>query len=236
MPTIPRLHTEAVLTPGAAIDATQAQAHYLGTVLRARPQDPVHLFNGRDGEWLAHIATLRRDRLTLTVRHLRRPQHPEPDLWLIFALLKRDATDLVVQKATELGVSALHPVLTARTNAARTNPDRLAAIAIEAAEQSERLTVPAIRPPRHLSELLAGWPKNRPLYAAVERAPNAAPLRPTNQPAALLVGPEGGFTPDELEAMALHPFVTRVSLGPRILRAETACVAGLALLQAPLCG
>ena len=236
MPTVPRLYTPAGLAQGAIIAASQAQARYLGTVLRARPNDTVHLFNGRDGEWLAHIATLQRDRLTLTVQHQRRRQLPEPDLWLVFALLKRDATDLVVQKATELGVSALHLVLTGRTNAARTNLDRLAAIATEAAEQSERLTIPTIQPPCMLLDLLAAWPTTRPLYAAIERAPDATPLRPTSQPAALLVGPEGGFTPDELEAMRLHPFVTRVSLGPRILRAETACVAGLALLQAPLCG
>jgi len=236
MPTIPRLYTPADLTRGTTIAATPAQAHYLGTVLRAGANDPVHLFNGRDGEWQAQIATLRRDRLTLALQHQRRPQQPEPDLWLVFALLKRDATDLVVQKATELGVSALHPVLTERTNTARTNLDRLAAIAIEAAEQSERLTVPVIHPPRPLADLLATWRPGRPLFAAVERAVEAPPLRPTSQPAALLVGPEGGFTPDELEAMARHPFVTRVSLGSRILRAETACVAGLALLQAPLCG
>ena len=236
MATIPRIYTQADLTPGAAVAATPAQVHYLGTVLRARPSDPVHLFNGRDGEWQAQIATLYRDRLTIAVQHQLRPQQPEPDLWLVFALLKRDATDLVVQKATELGVSALHPVLTDRTNAAHTNQHRLAAIAIEAAEQSERLTVPTILPPRSLSDLFASWPASRPLYAATERAPTAAPLHPSAEPAALLVGPEGGFSPDELEAIARHPFVTRVSLGPRILRAETACVAGLALLQAPLCG
>ena len=147
MPTIPRLYVPADLTPGATIAGTTSQAHYLGTVLRCQPGDPVHLFNGRDGEWQAHIAALRRDRLCLTVETQRRPQQPEPDLWLVFALLKRDATDLVVQKATELGVSALLPVLTERTNAARINPDRLTAIATEAAEQCERLTVPLIRTP-----------------------------------------------------------------------------------------
>jgi 16S rRNA (uracil1498-N3)-methyltransferase len=236
MPTIPRLYVPAELTPGATIAGTTSQAHYLSTVLRCQPGAPVHLFNGRDGEWQAHIAALRRDRLSLTIETQRRPQQPEPDLWLVFALLKRDATDLVVQKATELGVSALHPVLTERTNAARTNPDRLIAIATAAAEQCERLTVPLIRPPRRLSDLLAGWPPDRPLFAATERAINAVPLRATTTPAGLLIGPEGGFAPSELEAMPRHPFVTPISLGRRILRAETACVAGLALLQAPLCG
>ena len=236
MTTVPRLYVPIPLAPGATIAATPAQAHYLGTVLRARPHDPVNLFNGSDGEWRARIASLQRDRLTLTVGDQHCPQMPEPDLWLAFALLKRDATDLVVQKATELGAAQLWPVLTARTNAARANLDRLTAIAVEAAEQCERLTVPRIHPPDRLPDLLGAWPQDRRLYAAIERAAGAPPLRPTNQPAALLVGPEGGFASDELEAMARHPFVTPVSLGPRVLRAETACVAGLALLQAPLCG
>ena len=233
---IPRLFVPADLAAGASIQATPAQAHYLGTVLRCGPSDPVHLFNGRDGEWLARIGELRRDRVTLTVETQTRPQAPEPDLWLVFALLKRDATDLVVQKATELGAAALCPVFTARTNAARINEPRLTAIAIEAAEQCERRTIPVLHPPRRLPDLLSDWPSARRLYAAIERRAAAPPSRPTTQPAALLVGPEGGFTPNELDAMLRHPFVTPVSLGPRILRAETACVAGLALLQGPWCG
>jgi 16S rRNA (uracil1498-N3)-methyltransferase len=250
MATIPRLFVPAALAPGASMQATAAQAHYLGTVLRANANDHVHLFNGQDGEWTARIADLRRDRLTMTVETQRRPQEPEPDLWLVFALLKRDATDLVVQKATELGASALLPVFTERTNAARVNETRLAAIATEAAEQCERLTVPVLHPPTRLPELLATWPADRKLYAAIERAKaaslphfaaptphSAAPPPHSAAPkAALLVGPEGGFAPAELDAMLRHSFVTPVSLGPRILRAETACVAGLALLQAPRCG
>jgi 16S rRNA (uracil1498-N3)-methyltransferase len=153
----------------------------------------------------------------------------------VFALLKRDATDLVVQKATELGAAALLPVITERTNASRVNEARLAAIAVEAAEQCERLTVPRLCRLRPLMALLGGWEPDRHLFVATERS--AAPaIGPAHGPAALLVGPEGGFTPAELEAVQAHPFVTAVSLGPRILRADTACIAGLALLQAADCG
>ena len=232
---IPRLLVAAPLAAGATSAATPAQAHYLGTVLRCGAGDSVHLFNGRDGEWQARIGELRRDRATLTVETLLRPQAADPDLWLAFALLKRDATDLVVQKATELGVSALLPVITERTNTSRINEARLTAIATEAAEQCERLTIPTLHTPSRLPDLLANWPSGRTLYAAIERT-NAQPPKPTATQAALLVGPEGGFSPAELDAMLRHPFVTPVGLGPRVLRAETACVAGLALLQPPWCG
>lgn len=226
-----RLFVAARLHEDASVAGSAAQAHYLGTVMRRQPGDAVRLFNGSDGEWHASIAELRRDRLRLTVAGRARPQLPEPDLWLVFAPLKRDATDLLVQKATELGASALLPVLTSRTNSARINPDRLAAIAGEAAEQSERLTVPRIDPPRPLAAVLDDWPAGRPLVAALERR-DAPPIRPVRGPAALLVGPEGGFTPAELDTLMTRPFVVPVTLGPRILRAETAGIAGLALLQA----
>jgi 16S rRNA (uracil1498-N3)-methyltransferase len=235
MTTIPRLFVASPLAEGLEILATPAHAHYLGSVMRRGPDDPVHLFNGTDGEFAARIATLRRDRANFVVGTQRRQQAPEPDLWLVFALLKRDATDLVAQKATELGAAALLPVITERTNAARISELRLTAIATEAAEQSERLTVPRIHPLRRLHDTLADWPAGRTLHAALERE-SAPLLAPARGPAALLVGPEGGFTPPELDALRRCPFVNPVSLGPRILRAETACLAGLALLQAPGCG
>jgi 16S rRNA (uracil1498-N3)-methyltransferase len=231
MPGSIRLFVPAPLAAGVVIDATPGQAHYLATVMRRGPGDPVHLFNGADGEWAARIERLGRGTAVLHVGAQLRPQAPEPDLWLVFALLKRDATDLLIRQGTELGVAAFRPVITARTNAARTNPERLATIATEAAEQSERLTLPALHPPCSLAELLAGWPADRKLFAALERSP-AAPPPAAAGPAALLVGPEGGFTEAELDLLRARPFVTAVGLGPRILRAETAALAGLALLQA----
>ncbi len=226
-----RLFVDAPLGPGAEPEIAPGQAHYLAHVMRRGPGDPVRSFNGRDGEWLGRIASLRRDRPSLTIERQLRPQPPEPDHWLAFALLKRDATDLLVQKATELGASALIPVRSERTNAERVNEARLAAIAIEAAEQSERLSVPDIRPPQRLAALLAAWPAARPLFTALARGA-APPVSPMPGPAGLLIGPEGGFTEAELDALGRFPFVRPVSLGPRILRAETAAIAGLVLLQA----
>ena len=229
-----RLHVTAALGEGDTIAASAAQAHYLANVMRRGPGDLVLLFNGRDGEFSARIETIRRDRVSLCVEYQTRTQGYEPDLWLAFALLKRDATDLVVQKATELGVAALHPVFTERGHTHRMNADRLTAIAIEAAEQSERLTVPCIHPPRPLAALLSDWPTERRVFAAIERS-SAPRIPPAQGPRALLVGPEGGFTATELDVLRAHPLVTPVSLGPRILRAETACIAGLALLHGVDC-
>ncbi len=231
--TAPRLFVEHALHPGAELPATPAQAHYLGTVLRQGAGAVLRLFNGRDGEHLARLAAIRRDRASFAVEQRIRPQVPEPDLWLAFAPLKRDATDLVVQKATELGVSAILPVFTARTNTTRLNLDRLRMIAMEAAEQSERLTVPRMADPQSLAEMLAGWPTGRRLAVALERC-DSPPLDPAAGPAALLVGPEGGFAPAEVELLRHHADVGTFSLGPRILRAETAAIVGLALLQSPL--
>jgi 16S rRNA (uracil1498-N3)-methyltransferase len=227
-----RLHVTAPLHDGAHVDATPGQAHYLAAVMRQAVGARLRLFNGGDGEWAASIDTLKRDRAVFVVETLLRAQRPEIDIWLAFAPLKRDPTDLVAQKATELGASALLPVFTARTNASRIAEARMASIAIEAAEQCERLTVPRIEPATRLPELLAGWPPDRPLFAAIERA-DAAMLRGHPGPCGLLVGPEGGFAPAELELLSRYSFVHAVSLGSRILRAETAAIAGLVLLQAP---
>lgn len=231
-----RLFVDAPLASEAEVALTEPQAHYVTSVMRRTAGDPILVFNGQDGEWLASLSSVSRRGASVRLTHQTRPQRDESGgPWLAFALLKRDATDLVVRMATELGAAALLPVITARTNAARVNEQRLLAIAIEAAEQCERLTVPAILPPRPLAAVLDAWPADRELFAAIERA-DSPPLVRARGPAGLLIGPEGGFAPGELDAFARSPIVTPASLGPRILRAETACLAGLALLQAPGCG
>lgn len=234
MPGSIRLYVAADLSAGADVTLAGQPAHYLGNVMRRAAGDQVLLFNSRDGEFSARIETIRRDRASLLVERRTRGQQAGPDLWLVFTLLKRDATDLVVQKATELGVAELHPVITAHANTHRMNADRLTAIAVEAAEQCERLTVPLLRPPRPLAALLSDWPRERRLFAAIERS-DASRISSTDEPRALLVGPEGGFAPAELDVLRAHPFVTPISFGPRILRADTACIAGLALLQGVDC-
>jgi 16S rRNA (uracil1498-N3)-methyltransferase len=224
-----RLFMNADLAAGTPVQATEAQAHYLGNVMRLAEGAAVALFNGRDGEFSARITRIGRGRATLLPETLLRPQEAGPDLWLAFAPLKRDATDLLVRQATELGVSVLIPVFTAHTNSARINPERLEAIAREAAEQCERLDVPTLRPAVKFYDLLANWPEERFLAAAIERGePAPGPL----EAGALLVGPEGGWSPLELDALRASRFVSAIGLGPRILRAETAAVAGLAVLQA----
>jgi 16S rRNA (uracil1498-N3)-methyltransferase len=229
--TAPRVFVAEPLREGVDIAASADQAHYLRTVLRCAAGDAVRLFNGTDGEWLGRISFYRRDAVSLGVATRLRPQRAESGPWLVFALLKRDATDLIVRQAVELGSSRLLPVITQRTNASRVNGERLRAIAIEAGEQSERLTVPDIDPPQRLDAVLANWPTKRRLFAALERTwSGTASVTRHIGDVALLVGPEGGFTPAERERLHRYEFVTPISLGPFVLRAETAAAAGLAQL------
>jgi 16S rRNA (uracil1498-N3)-methyltransferase len=227
--TLPRLFVRGGLAEGGTVEAGAAAAHHLGTVLRRGPGDRVRVFNGADGEWLGRVAVLRKQRCEVVVEARLRAQEAEPDLWLAYALLKRDAGDLVVEKATELGVAALLPVLTQRAVAGRVNGARLASIAVGAAEQCERLTVPRVAEPVALAALLAAWPAGRPLVAALERQ-GAPPPHRTTAPAGLLIGPEGGFTDAELDLLRRHPLVVPAGFGARILRAETAAIVGLALM------
>ena len=235
MQDLPRLHAEGELAADAVLPMPPGQAHYLGHVMRRQAGDAVRLFNAHDGEWRARIDTLRRDRGGFRIEARLRPPAPEPGPTLLFAPLKRDATDLVVRMATELGAAALQPVITERTNAARINADRWRAIATEAAEQCERLSLPAIADPLRLPELLGGWDPDRPLLAAIERA-DAGTIAGWRAgagdaaPPALLIGPEGGFSAAELALLRSRPGVVAVTLGVRILRAETAVSAGLACL------
>jgi 16S rRNA (uracil1498-N3)-methyltransferase len=225
-----RLFVEAKLSAGLTVPATADQAHYLLRVMRRRGGEDVALFNGQDGEFAATIEEAGKH-LRFAVGDRLRPQAPDTDLWLAFALLKRDATDLTVRQATELGVARIVPVVARHSQGERVNLARLRAIATEAAEQCERLTLPLIEAPRPLAAVLESWPASRPLVALIERA--EAPSVPAHPgPAGLLVGPEGGFAPEEIAALRRLAFVTPASLGGRILRAETAAIAGIAQMLA----
>lgn len=228
---IPRLYVEETLAEGVPVQATPAQAHHLGGVLRRGPGDAVHLFNGTEGEWLARVQDLRKGRCTLLPERLLRAPAAEPELRLLVAALKRDAMDWVVEKATELGATLVQPVLTRRSVVDRANTERLSAIARGAAEQCERLAVPRIAEARPLHAVLDAWDGAR-LLVGAERgaAPSIAAVATGAR--AWLVGPEGGFDRAELDDLARRPFVALAALGPRILRAETAAIAGLAVMQA----
>ncbi|MEQ8194371.1 MAG: 16S rRNA (uracil(1498)-N(3))-methyltransferase [Rhodospirillales bacterium] len=235
-----RLYVTADLRAGEPAELTAGQIHYLVHVMRIAPGDMLALFNGRDGEWLAQAESVSRKRCTLRAIEQTRAQEPAgpaDDVWLAFAPVKKTRTDFIVEKATELGAARLLPVFTEHTASSRVNIERLQAIAVEAAEQSQRLDVPDIAPAHSLNELCASWPAARILFVLDETgtgeppvAPLAAALRDAGNPApcGFLVGPEGGFSAAELDELRKLPFVNAVTLGPRILRAETAALAALA--------
>ena len=227
-----RLYVSAPLAEGQAVALTRDQTHYAASVMRAELGEAVLLFNGVDGEWLCRIAALAKAGAALIPERQTKPQAAEPDLWLLAAPLKRDRTDLVAEKATELGVSRLWPIFTRRTNAGRVNLERMTAHLIEAAEQCERLSIPQLSEPVALDKALAAWPPERALLFLDESGggqPLAQAIPPG--PAALLVGPEGGFDPEERRILTDKPYTIPVSLGPRILRAETAAMAAIAVWQ-----
>jgi 16S rRNA (uracil1498-N3)-methyltransferase len=229
-----RLYVTADLGKGVAVALDEGQTHYLLHVLRAQAGNRVLLFNGRDGEWQAEITQAGKRGVTATCLKQTGPQAEAPDIWLAFAPVKKTPSDYLVQKAAELGVSVLQPVFTRRTVVSRINQERMAANAVEAAEQSGRLSVPEIRTATSLEKLLASWPQKRWLFFCDEGGdakPLAEAARWIGGSAAILTGPEGGFDPSEREMLRALPFVTPVTLGPRILRADTAALAALAIWQ-----
>jgi 16S rRNA (uracil1498-N3)-methyltransferase len=229
---LPRLFVEQNLSEGLSLTLDGPQANYLGAVMRLGPGDGVKLFDDRSGEWLAEVVEAGRKRVQLAVtRHLRE-REAVPDLWLLFAPIKRGRIDWLVEKATELGVARLVPVTTQRTIVDRLNTERLRAHAIEAAEQCERTALPDLAEPSKLSALLRDWPDDRILFFADEEGGEPLARLTTAGPAAILIGPEGGFTDGERESIRALPQTRRVSLGPRILRADTAALAAISLWMA----
>jgi len=235
-----RLYLEDDLAAGCTLGLDHARAHFLRSVLRLSRGALLALFNGRDGEWLARLDGLGKGWASLVVERQLRAQSASPDLWLVFAPIKRARIDFLAEKATELGVTRLQPIMTRYTAVSRVNRERLAANAREAAEQCGRLDVPDVLEPRELFDLMSDWPAERRLLLCAE----AGPARPIDEvlreqagaaaPSgfAVLTGPEGGFTRSELDALSKLPFVTPVGLGPRVLRSDTAALAALACWQA----
>ena len=237
--TDPRLYCEQALAQGVLLELGREDSHYLVSVMRRREGENICLFNAKDGEWAAEIRTADRKRAGVEVtRQLRQP-HIVPDLELLFAPVKKSRTDFIVEKATELGVRRIRPVITHRTIADKVRTDRLRLLAKEAAEQTERLDLPEIVDAVRLDACLADWSPDRPLIFCDEAG--EAPLMSDaltgerRDGVSVLIGPEGGFTPEERERIRALPHAVPVSLGPRILRADTAAVAALTLYQA-LCG
>lgn len=229
---LPRLYVRAPLAAGVEVDLDAAHANYLGNVMRKGAGDELLVFDGRSGEWLATIAEAGKKRMSLAIERQTREAETLPDLTLAFAPVKRAQTDWLVEKATELGIFRLQPVMTQRTIAERVRLERMEAIAIEAAEQCGRTLIPEIAEPLGLAQFLECRSAAVPLYFADEAggADAASALKPG--PAIILIGPEGGFTDEEREAVRSAPFAAAISLGPRILRAETAALAAITAYMA----
>lgn len=230
----PRLFVPGPLAEGASVVLDGPQAHYLAKVMRAGPGDIVILCDDQTGEWPATVASAGKRDVALTVGERLRSREEVPDFILCAALLKKPKFDLVLEKATELGVRQIQPLLTRRTVADKLNPDRARTIVTEAAEQCARTALPAIAAPVKLDALLRDWPAERALFFADEQGgtPAATAFASRSAPAGLLVGPEGGFDEVERSAIRAHPAATAISLGPRILRGETAAIAATALWMA----
>lgn len=217
---------------GAGVTLEGGQAHYLANVLRLKPGAPVKICDDKTGEWLAEVADVSKRSLTLTVARRLRPREQAPDLWLLAAPVKKARLDMVVEKACELGVALYRPIITHRTIVERLNMDRLKATMVEAAEQCGRTALPALGDAMKLPALLKDWPRDRTLYFADEEGGMAFPEAISPGPAAILIGPEGGFDAEERAAIKALPQARGISLGPRILRAETAAISALSIWMA----
>jgi 16S rRNA (uracil1498-N3)-methyltransferase len=227
----PRLFVSGPLIEGASVPLEGGQAHYLGKVMRVSPGDAVILCDDETGEWLARVVEAGKRDVGLTVEQRLRGREGVPDFWLCAALTKKAAFDLVIEKATELGVAVLQPVLTRRGVADKLNPERARTIMTEAAEQCARTALPVLAEVVKLEDMLRDWPQGRRLYFADEEGgvPAAAAFAMDSGPAALLIGPEGGFDSAERAMVRAHPAAIAITLGPRVLRAETAAIAGTGL-------
>ena len=230
----PRLFVPGPLSEGAAVAIEGAQAHYLGKVMRVSEGDAVMLCDNETGEWVARVAAAGKREVTLVPETHTKPREDVPDFILCAALLKKPHFDMVLEKATELGVKRIQPVLTRRCVADKLNPGRARTIVTEAAEQCARTALPELAEPEKLDSLLRGWPETRALFFADENggAPAAQQFAAHSGAAALLIGPEGGFDDAEREAIRALPQARAITLGPRILRGETAAIAATALWMA----
>jgi 16S rRNA (uracil1498-N3)-methyltransferase len=235
MKTTPRLHIEQPLSAGGEIVLSREQGHYLTGVLRLSAGDAVRAFNGRDGEWLAYLATVSKKTVSLRCERLVAEAKLPPDIDYVFAPLKHARLDYVVQKATELGARRLRPIMTSRTVAERVNLERMRANVVEASEQCNLVHVPEVLEPEKLEKVMATWEKGRSLVYCDETKIDLNPLeslKSVRTPTAVLVGPEGGFTDAEKILLKSQGFIIPISLGPRIMRADTAAIAALTLVQA----
>lgn len=235
MASISRLFIDVPLGPGLSVELDREKAHYLFGVMRRRVGDRVDVFNGRDGAWSTTIAEVAKRSGRMVVADQVQPQQAPPDLWLLFSPIKKARTDFIVEKATELGVARICPVQTEHTNSERIRQDRLQAHAVEAAEQCGGTFVPPVEEMTSLQGMLDRWPESRQLLFCDEALAGTNDAFPDRKgPWAILIGPEGGFADRERSDLAQMPQAHAIALGPRILRADTAAVAALALWQSRL--
>lgn len=233
--TLARLYVDASLIAGADIILSKTQIHYLTNVLRLKSGDSVRVFNGQDGEWRGEIVNLSRKMVGLMIAEQLRDPYAAPDIWLLFAPVRKHRNAFILEKATELGVAKFQPVITERTQFGKIRLDKMRAQIIEAAEQTERLDLPTLGDTQPLTQMLHDWDETRQITFADEAGdcePALRVLQTLEKPAALLIGPEGGFTEKERALLRSKEFVTPISLGPRILRADTAALSLLTLFQA----